>query len=199
MSLPLDTQLEALLFYKGEAITKRELTRIFGVNLVAINDALSDLKTKLAGRGIALIEKEGEVAMATAPELSELIETYQKDELSKDLGKAAIETLSIILYRKGASRREIEYIRGVNSTSILRTLLIRGLVERTPDPKDERIFMYKPTMELFAFLGLTDIEELPEFLAVRAEFEAFESEQQKQDSASLTDIEAEPEKENLGE
>ncbi len=198
-NLPLDSQIEALLFWKGEPVTKRELTRVFGVNMVAVNDALSDLKGKLQGRGVALIEKDTEVAMATAPETSSFIEQFQKDELSKDLGKAAIETLSIILYRGGASRREVEYIRGVNSTSILRTLLIRGLVERTTDVKDERIFMYRPTIELFTFLGLKTIDELPEFTAVRAEFDAFENEQQKQDGEVVADVEDEPEKEGLAE
>lgn len=199
MNLPLDSQIEALLFWKGESVSKRELSRLFGVNMVAINDSLNDLKAKLAGRGVTLIEKDNEVAMATAPEVSGLLEQFQKDELSKDLGKAALETLSIILYRGGASRREIEYIRGVNSTSILRSLLIRGLVERIADAKDERIFVYKPTMELFSFLGLKAVEDLPEFTAVRAEFEAFETEQQKQDGGVAANLEAEPERGSLEE
>lgn len=191
-NLSLDSQFEALLFYTGEPVTKRELTRIFGVNLVAVNDALGDLKKRLAGRGVALIEKDNEVALATAPEAHSLIEQFQKGELSQDLGKAALETLSIILYRGSASRREIEYVRGVNSASILRSLLIRGLVERVADKKDERIFVYRPTVELQSLLGLRTIEELPDRAAVRAEFKALEGEQKKQDEASR-DIDEEPE------
>lgn len=200
MNLPLQAQIEALLFYKGDAVSKRELSRLFGVNMVAVNDALGDLRTKLEGHGVTLIEKDNDVAMVTAPEMGELISGIEKEELSKDLGKAALETLSIILYRGKASRREIEYIRGVNSTSILRTLLIRGLIERTTEEKDERIYTYKPTMELQASLKLRTLEELPELSAVRAEFEAFEQEREKGEKLErVADIEQEPEKGTLGE
>ena len=181
MSTPLDIQIEALLFWKGEPISKRELTRVFGVNMVAVNDALKDLSSKLEGRGVSLIEKENGVALVTAPSLAGLIEEYRKDELGK-----------IIVYRGGASRREIEYIRGVNSSSIIRTLLIRGLIERTADPKDERIYLYKPTIELQAMLGVKSIEDLPEWKEVTAEFAAFE-EQEKQ-SALSADLDGEAEK-----
>ena len=97
MSTPLDIQIEALLFWKGEPISKRELTRVFGVNMVAVNDALKDLSSKLEGRGVSLIEKENGVALVTAPSLAGLIEEYRKDELGKDIGKAAQETLAIIV------------------------------------------------------------------------------------------------------
>jgi len=199
-NIPLDVQIEALLFYKGEAISKRELSRLFGVNLVAINDSLNDLRTRLIGRGVTLIEKDTDVAMVTASEMDELIAAMEKEELSKELGKAALETLSVILYRGKASRREIDYIRGVNSTSILRALLIRGLIERATDEKDDRVYTYKPTMELQATLGLSTLEELPELAAVRAEFAAFEEEQEHEtEKERNADIEQEPEKGTLGE
>lgn len=198
-NLPLDAQIEALLFYKGSAVSKRELTRIFGVNMVAINDSIGDLRERLKDRGVSLVEKDTEVAMTTSPEMSELITEMEKEELSKDLGKASLETLSIILYRGGATRREIEYIRGVNSTSILRTLLIRGLVERTTDAKDERVYMYKSTMELQTTLGLKTLEELPELAAVRAEFDTFEEEQLKADQEDTGERDKEIAEGNLEE
>jgi segregation and condensation protein B len=75
----------------------------------------------------------------------------------KDLGKAGLETLSIILYQGPISRAEIDYIRGVNSNFILRNLLIRGLIERVENPHDQRSFLYKPTLELISYLGLSKI------------------------------------------
>ena len=80
----------------------------------------------------------------------------------------------------------------MNSSSIIRTLLIRGLIERTADPKDERIYLYKPTIELQAMLGVKSIEDLPEWKEVTAEFAAFE-EQEKQ-SALSADLDGEAEK-----
>ncbi len=72
-------------------------------------------------------------------------------------------TLSIILYKNGAARSEIDYIRGVNSSFILRNLLIRGLVEKDTDKKDSRRIIYKPTLETISYLGIGKIDELPEY------------------------------------
>ncbi|MBI2099909.1 MAG: SMC-Scp complex subunit ScpB, partial [Candidatus Vogelbacteria bacterium] len=71
--------------------------------------------------------------------------------------------LTIVLYKGPLTRAEIDYIRGVNSSFILRHLSIRGLVERIPNPKDARSFLYRPTFDLFQHLGLSKIEELPEY------------------------------------
>jgi segregation and condensation protein B len=112
------------------------------------------------------LENNGEFTLGTAPELSDLIENLQKEELNKDLSKAALETLSIALYKNGASRAEIDYIRGVNSSFTLRALSIRGLVEKTTDPKDSRRYIYKPSFDLFSFMGVKSVEELPDFSEV---------------------------------
>jgi segregation and condensation protein B len=111
------------------------------------------------------------VALGTAPELSDMIENLQKEELNKDLSKAALETLSVVLYKNGASRAEIDYIRGVNSSFSLRALSVRGLVEKVLDSKDNRRYVYKPSMELLSYMGVTSVEELPEFHEVHQETE----------------------------
>ena len=69
--------------------------------------------------------------LGTAPQMSATVETLTKEELMKDLGKAGLETISIILYKGPISRAEIDYIRGVQSNFILRNLLVRGLIEKS--------------------------------------------------------------------
>jgi len=90
----------------------------------------------------------------------------KKEELNKDLSKASLETLSIILYKNGASRADIDYIRGVNSSFTLRAMAIRGLVEKTIDKKDSRRYIYKPSFELLSFMGVKSVEELPDYSEV---------------------------------
>ena len=109
-------------------MTLPELCRALKLPSNEVKKALQKLKEGLAGRGLSLIQSEDAYALVTAPETHELIERLRKEELSRDLGKAALETLSIVLYKGKVSRRDIEYIRGVNSTAILRSLLIRGLI-----------------------------------------------------------------------
>jgi len=169
MNLPLSAQLEALLFWKGEPVTHKRVAEILKVDAKALNAAILELEALLAARqgGLVLVQKDDELMLGTAPAAASLIEQLTREELTRDLGKAGLETLSIVLYKGPISRREIDNIRGVNSTFILRNLLIRGLVEKVNSPEDQRAFLYKPTMQLITFMGLTKPEELPEYEAMR--------------------------------
>lgn len=169
--LPLDIQIEAVLFWKGEPQTIKKLAASLGKKEEEIRSALETLKEKIKDRGVELIFKNDEVALGTASRLSHIIERLTKEELVRDLGKAGLETISIIAYRGPISRADIDYIRGVQSNFILRNLQIRGLVEKITDPKDARRFLYQPTFDLLAFLGVSKIDQLPEYEKVKTEFE----------------------------
>jgi len=159
----LDAKIEALLFYKGEPLTIKALAKMLGASEDEVQTALGVLEEKLAGRGLTLIRKEDELALSTSPDMSELLEGLRKEELNKDLSKASLETLAVVMYKNGATRSEIDYIRGVNSSFILRNLLIRGLIEKMPDPKDARRLIYKPTFDLLSFMGVSKIEDIPDY------------------------------------
>ena len=159
----IEQKIEAILFWKGEPLSRKKLSEILKVGQLEINEAIENLQENLKERGIVLIEKENEIMFGTAPVLSRLIEDLQKEELIKELSKASLETLSIILYKNGVSRAEIDYIRGVNSSFTLRALSIRGLVDKTIDAKDSRKYIYKPSFEFLSFMGVKSVEELPEY------------------------------------
>lgn len=159
----LEKQIEAILFFKGEPVSIKKLTDILKVSKEEINQAINNLKGNLDNRGIVLQQKDEEITLGTTPECAELIENLQKEELDKELSKASLETLSIVLYKNGVSRAEIDYIRGVNSTFTLRILSVRGLVEKITDPKDARRFIYKPSFELLSYLGISRVEDLPDY------------------------------------
>ncbi|MBI2046203.1 MAG: SMC-Scp complex subunit ScpB [Parcubacteria group bacterium] len=181
--IALDAKIEAILFFKSEPMSVSALSKILHAEEHAIRAALETLKERLQGRGVALLSKDDEVSLATTHEASALIEAIMKDELSRDLGKAGLETLSAILYQGPLTRAELDYIRGVNSTFILRNLLIRGLIEKIPNPKDQRSFLYRPTFELLSHLGISKIEDLPEYDAVQSEIAAFHGIEEKTDDA----------------
>ena len=171
--MTLDAKIEALLFWKAEPVALSRLGKIFNESDEEIKKALAVLEEKLRERGVAILFKDDEVALRTAASAASFIETLAKEELTKDLGKAGLETLSIVLYQGPISRREIDYVRGVNSNFILRSLLVRGLVEKIDNPKDQRSFLYRATFDLLSFLGISRIEDLPEYSAVRQEIETF--------------------------
>ena len=159
----LTQKIEAILFFKGEPISLKKLGEILKVSSDEITEAVIELNNTLKDRGIVLLEKEGEITLGTNPETSEIIEKLQKEELNKELSKASLETLSIVLYKNGVTRAEVDYIRGVNTSFTLRMLSIRGLIEKTVDSKDTRRYIYKPTFELLSFMGVKNVEELPEY------------------------------------
>jgi len=171
--MTLDSQIEAILFFKGEPVAIKKLADLLSVREDTIIESLKLLEEKLSGRGLTLVFNGDEVMLGTAKEASELIEGIKKEELSKDLGKAGLETLSIILYQGPISRPDIDYIRGVNSSFILRNLMVRGLAERVANPNDSRGFLYKPTFELLSYLGVSRVEDLPEFETMKQKVEDF--------------------------
>lgn len=171
--MSLESKIEAILFFKGEPVSITHLAKILEVKTEEIEDALLKLEKALEARGLALVRDGNDIVLETSPEASEIIKKISKDELDREIGKAGLETLSLVLYHGPISRREIDYIRGVNSAFILRNLLIRGLIEKTDAKEGERSFTYKPTLELISHLGLTKKEDLPEYEQVRGEIREF--------------------------
>ncbi len=164
-------KIEGLLFYKGEPMSIKKLAELLHVKNEEVQESISKLEESLSGRGITLIRKEDEVMLGVAKELSQTIEDIRREEITKDLSKATLETLSIILYRNGSTRSEIDFIRGVNSSFILRNLLIRGLIEKEQDPKDSRRIIYKPTFDVLSYMGVVNIKDLPNFEETNKELE----------------------------
>lgn len=165
--MPLNALIEALLFWRAEPWSIKELARATDTTPEAVNEALEALQGSLMGRGLVLAHKGDEVQLVTAPAASTKINALAKEELTQELSKASLETLTIILYRGPISRPEIDYIRGVNSSFTLRHLMTRGLVERIANPADSRTFLYQTTFDTLHHLGITKLEELPEYQNVK--------------------------------
>jgi len=176
-------RIEAILFWKGESVSKKDLQKLLAMDelsvefLSKIGDnielAIEDLRDSLNSRGLCLIQIGEEYALRTSPSIGGLIEKLQVEELNKDLGKATTETLALIIYKYPIKRSEIDNIRGVNSSYILRNLMIRGLIEKEIDPKNSRINIYKPSFELLSHLGLTSVDKLPNYEEVIKELNKF--------------------------
>jgi segregation and condensation protein B len=171
MKNDLDKKIEAILFYSSEPLYIDDISSVVDEKKEDVLNALEILKSKLSDRGIALVEKDNFFSLATSKDFSDLIEKMVKMELNKDLTSASLETLSIILYKSPVSKKEIEYIRGVNSSFSIRNLLLRGLIEREQSRLDERVYFYKPSRDLFLHLGISDIKEMPEYMDVKKELE----------------------------
>jgi segregation and condensation protein B len=171
----LPEQIEALLFALGRPLSRKELAEKLEVSAADLDTALEVLTKNTSERGITCVDDGRTVELRVGSAGSELVERIRKEELSRDIGRAGLETLSAVLYRGPLTRSEIDFIRGVNSSQILRTLLVRGLLRRVTNPKDERSFLYEPTTELLSQLGVSHMDELPDYAGVRSRLTELES------------------------
>lgn len=120
-------------------------------------------KLKEDERGVAILINDGKAHMVTAPDAGKIVQAFLKEEREGKLSRAALETLAIISYRQPITRPKIDVIRGVNSSIMLRSLLLRGLIERRKSSEDQRMFEYTLSFEFMKLIGISKREELPEF------------------------------------
>lgn len=177
-------KIEAILFYLAEPVSINSLSKILELSKEETLSAIGTLGDSLTNRGLRLVFHNDEVVMVTAPEHSEAIEKMVKEERERDLGKAGIETLSIVAYKGPVSKKEIEYIRGVNSQYALRNLLLRGLIERKNSETGMRGVGYNITGDALRFLGLSHISDLPEYEEMNKQLEVVEEKESELDEAS---------------
>ncbi len=170
----LEKQIEAILFYTAEPTKLSFLAKTLEVKVSEVEEALRNLSESLKERGIRIVMHNEEISLVTAPEFGELIEKIIKEERERDLGRAGIETLTIIAYKGPVTKKEIEYIRGVSSQYAIRNLLLRGLIERGVSKENERIVVYNITSDTIRFLGLNSISDLPEYEESRKQLEVVE-------------------------
>lgn len=117
--------------------------------------------------GIHCMVNDTKVQFTTNPEHKNLIADFVKDETTGELTKPSLETLTIIAYRQPITKEELEQIRGVNCSLILRNLLIRGLIE-TREERGGLAITYAVSMDFLRFLGVNAVSDLPDFERLRS-------------------------------
>ncbi|OGL97794.1 SMC-Scp complex subunit ScpB [Candidatus Uhrbacteria bacterium RIFOXYB2_FULL_45_11] len=160
----LTTNIESILFAAAKPIALEQLRKYFDVSAEVVAEAVEDIRTRYNREtsGIHLLEQEGKVQFVTNPDASEDVASFLKKDATSPLTKPSLETLTVIAYRGPVTRPELEQIRGVNCGVILRNLLIRGFIEETQD-RTRLQPVYSVSIDFMRKLGLTHLEELPEY------------------------------------
>jgi len=170
IDLPLSVKLEAMLFVAAEPVTTAQLATALDVSNSVVERGLNELDASLASRGLRLQRHAGRVQLTTAPVLAELIERFLGLEATSHLSRAALETLAIIAYQQPVTRPQIDSIRGVNSDSMMKSLLSKGLIlESGRADGPGRPILYSTTPEFLQHFGLNSILEMPPLAAPEAE------------------------------
>jgi segregation and condensation protein B len=171
-----ETLVESLLFVADEPVTVSRLAQALEVTPGEIEQALADLREKYADRGVRLQRVGSRVQLVSAPESASYIERFLGLELHSRLSAAALEALTIAAYQQPVTRHQVEAVRGVNSDSVLRTLVGKGLIEEVGRlDAVGRPILYGTTFEFLQFFGLASLHELPD-LELLAEDQTLEIE-----------------------
>jgi segregation and condensation protein B len=161
-ALSTEALIESLLFVASEPVAVERLASVLKISVEQAESGLRKLGEEYSHRGLRLQRKGQRVQLVTAPEAAELVRSFLGLEASGKLSPPAMETLAIVAYRQPVTRAQIEAVRGVNSDSVLRTLINRGLVEEQGRlDQAGRPIVYGTTFEFLQQFGLTGTDQLP--------------------------------------
>lgn len=157
--------LESLLFVAHDPLTVDRLTSVVGGPPKAVVDqAIRSLQDEYDqdGRGLRISEVGGGFVMVTRADCAPWVKRLHKVKAAPKLSRSAIETLAIVAYKQPLVRSEIEQIRGVESSGVLRTLLDQKLM-RIVGRKDVpgRPILYGTSKQFLERFGLRDLRDLP--------------------------------------
>ena len=155
----LKSTIESLLFVSSKPLKTKELAKLLEKSLPEVQTAVDELVADKKNSGVIILDNNGEYQMATNSTNSTEVKNFLNAELREKLTDATLEVLAIIVYRQPISKAEIEAIRGVNSQYSVRALLMRGLIEKIPNPSDQRSFLYQTTTEFLQHLGVSTTKD----------------------------------------
>lgn len=155
--------LECLLFVSGEPVPLSELARALQADEIAVEGALRSLQISLTERnsGLQLLRIAGGWQLSTRPEHAETIARMMSRGANK-LTRAGMETLAIVAYRQPITAPEIEAVRGVSTSGVLKTLLERRLIQEVGRKETlGRPILYATTPDFLHYFGIADLSQLP--------------------------------------
>lgn len=171
---------ECMLFVSSEPMSAKQIADTLEIEQTCVEDALAGLEEDLnCGHGIQLMRLAGGYQICTRPEFGDYCAMILQPS-KKKLSKAALETLAVVAYRQPCTMPEIEAVRGVSVSGVMKTLGERGLVcEAGRKQAPGRPILYATTEEFLEYFGLNDISELPDIdmMAVE-EVKALEAERE---------------------
>jgi len=167
--MSLKSQLESLLFTAVKPVTLKNLTVALKVKSNLVLAALKELAADYEERqsGLRLVINNQKYQLATAEDNAALVKEFLHDETNGELSVPSLETLTIIAYRGPLAKRELDRIRGVNCSLIIRNLLLRGLISEKYNKKLDDNF-YTVTHDFVRFLGLDEVSKLPDYEKLHA-------------------------------
>lgn len=158
------SKLETILFVASKPLGVKKIAKVLNIALPDAHAALEQLRARYntPESGIIILQNNDEWQMVSNPDNREAAENFLKAEVSGELTRPQLETLTVVSYCGPITKPELEQLRGVNCSLILRNLMIRGLVKEVEDATN-LLPTYEVTMDYLRHLGLNNLRELPDY------------------------------------
>ena len=166
--------IENVLLAADQPVNAAELEKIF-LNTAEKNDLqliLEELKEEYQSRNLQILEVADGYQLCTRHEFNEWIRKFLKLDRSSRLSQPSLDTLSIIAYKQPLTRQEVDDIRGVDSSGVVKTLLEKKVIGPAGRKKvPGRPIMYRTTQKFLEYFGLKDLSDLPTLEDLKEELE----------------------------
>ncbi len=162
--MSLKSKIESLLFIATKPLSVNKIAELVEGDKTEVKAELDKMfeENNQPEKGMNLQKIGSDFQMVTSADNSLMINEFLKEEITGELTPASLETLTVVAYRGPITKAELELIRGVNCSIILRNLMIRGLIEEIEDKKN-MVETYQITFDFLKHLGITAPEQLPEY------------------------------------
>jgi segregation and condensation protein B len=156
--------LEAIMLVADEPVSEAAIAQVLERPREEIAAVLSELAASYTaeGRGFDLRAVAGGWRYYTREECAPVVERFVSDVQEIRLSQAGLETLAVVAYRQPVSRARVSAVRGVNCDGVMRTLVLRGLIEEAGADPDTGAIQFRTTSYFLERLGLPGLDELPE-------------------------------------
>lgn len=155
---------EAILLVSSDPLSAVDLAKILGIQPGEAAGVLAELSAEYAdaNRGFQLREVAGGWRLFTHPAYHDIVERYVLSWDTRKLSQAALETLAVIAYHQPVTREGVKAVRGVNSDSVISSLIEKGLVrELGRAPEHANAIVYGTTRAFLEQFGLRNLKDLP--------------------------------------
>ncbi|WP_017572753.1 SMC-Scp complex subunit ScpB [Nocardiopsis halotolerans] len=156
--------LEAVLMVVDQPVSEYDLARAMDVPVTVVSRTLESLSREYTGqgRGFDLRAVADGWRVYTRPECADVVEHFLREGQEVRLTQAALETMAVVAYRQPVSRGRVSAVRGVNCDGVMRTLVLRGLIEEAGHDSESGALLYRTTSYFLERLGLRGLDELPD-------------------------------------
>lgn len=139
---------------------KADLAKFLSLPVEEITAEIPEIRNLLGVLNLALLENQNSLEIGLSEEITAIVNKNKIEELKTDLSESALQTLAVVLYKERATKAEIDFVRGVDSSRSIKSLQTRGIIESMQE-KNRKV--YFPTTETLRYVGITSVNDAKDF------------------------------------